>query len=103
MDLELCFRLGLGEGGVELPALIGFSGGAEKGSGDVLSPRGFHALPPRRRHQVIMSLEATLRQGLTLVRFSAQLEPWLTHKTTLRTLNTPPIWATQPLRAPHIP
>jgi len=30
------------------------------------------------------------RQGLTLVRFSAQLEPCLTHKNTLHTLNTPP-------------
>ena len=29
------------------------------------------------------------RQGLTLVHFSAQLEPYLTHKTTLHTLSTP--------------
>jgi len=28
-------------------------------------------------------------QGLTLVRFSAQLEPCLTHENTLHTLNTP--------------
>jgi hypothetical protein len=28
-------------------------------------------------------------QGLTLVHFSAQLEPCLTHKNTLQTLNTP--------------
>jgi hypothetical protein len=28
-------------------------------------------------------------QGLTLVHFSAQLEPCLTHKNTLHTLNTP--------------
>jgi hypothetical protein len=30
-----------------------------------------------------------LVQGLTLVHFSAQLEPCLTHKATLHTLNTP--------------
>jgi hypothetical protein len=29
------------------------------------------------------------RQGLTLVHFSAHLEPCLTHKNTLHTLNTP--------------
>jgi len=29
------------------------------------------------------------RQGLTLVHFSAQLEPCLTHENTLHTLNTP--------------
>ena len=29
------------------------------------------------------------RQGLTLVHFSAQLEPCLTQETTLHTLNTP--------------
>jgi len=29
------------------------------------------------------------RQGVTLVHFSAQLEPYLTHKITLHTLNTP--------------
>ena len=29
-----------------------------------------------------------VRQGLTLVHFSAQLEPCLTHEHTLRTLNT---------------
>jgi hypothetical protein len=29
------------------------------------------------------------RQGLTLVHFTAQLEPCLTHKNTLHTLNTP--------------
>jgi len=32
---------------------------------------------------------AELRQGLTLVHFSAQLEPCVAHKTTLHTLNTP--------------
>jgi hypothetical protein len=31
----------------------------------------------------------TDRQGLTLVHFSAQLEPCLTRKSTLHTLNTP--------------
>jgi hypothetical protein len=30
-----------------------------------------------------------LKQGLTLVHLSAQLEPCLTHKSTLHTLNTP--------------
>jgi len=45
----------------------------------------------------------TARQGLTLVHFSAQLEPCLTHKNTLYTLNTPLTRATQPLRAPAIP
>jgi len=32
---------------------------------------------------------ATSTQGLTLIHFSAQLEPSLTHKDTLHTLNTP--------------
>jgi hypothetical protein len=31
----------------------------------------------------------TVRQGLTLVHFSAQLEPCLTHINTLHNLNTP--------------
>ncbi len=31
----------------------------------------------------------TCRQGLTLVHFSAHLEPCLTHKSTLHTINTP--------------
>jgi hypothetical protein len=55
--------------------------------------------------------DATWRgQGLTLVRFSAQLEPCLTRKNTLHTLhipytpsNTPLTRDTQPLRAPPIP
>jgi hypothetical protein len=33
--------------------------------------------------------EMSGRQGLTLVHFSAPLEPCLTHKNTLHTLNTP--------------
>jgi len=37
---------------------------------------------PQRRHLARV-------QGLTLVHFSAQLEPCLTHKSTLHTLNTP--------------
>jgi len=46
------------------------------------------------------------RQGLTLVHFSAQLEPCLTQENTLHTLNTPNIpliRATQPLRATPTP
>ena len=46
---------------------------------------------------------ATADQGLTLVHFSAPLEPCLTQKNTLHTLNNPLIRATQPLRAPPIP
>jgi hypothetical protein len=47
------------------------------------------------------------RQGLTLVHFSAQLEPWLTltHKTSKTPYtgpDTPLIRAAQPLRAPPI-
>ena len=42
-------------------------------------------------------------QGLTLVHFSAQLEPCLTHKNTLHTLKSPLTRATQPLRATPIP
>jgi hypothetical protein len=42
-------------------------------------------------------------QGLPRVHFSAQLEPCLTHKNSLHTLNTPSTRATQPLRAPPIP
>jgi hypothetical protein len=42
-------------------------------------------------------------RGLTLVHFSAQLEPCLSHDNTLHTLNTPLIRATQPLREPPIP
>jgi hypothetical protein len=42
-------------------------------------------------------------QGLTLVHYLAQLEPCLTDKNTLHTLNTPLTRATQPLRAPPIP
>jgi hypothetical protein len=45
----------------------------------------------------------TAGQGFTLVHFSAQLEPCLTHKNTLHTLNTPLTRATQPFRAPPIP
>ena len=38
----------------------------------------------------IVDVLATVRgQGLTLVHFSAQLEPCLSHKPTLHTLNTP--------------
>jgi len=36
-----------------------------------------------------VSSRAPSGQGLTLVHFSAQLEPCLTHKNTLNTLNTP--------------
>jgi hypothetical protein len=44
-----------------------------------------------------------VRQGLTLVHFSAQFEPCLTQKATLHTLNISSTRATQPLRAPPIP
>jgi len=53
--------------------------------------------------------ESDKRQGLTLVHFSAQLEPRLTHtkhpthpKHPLTPPNTPLTQATQPLRAPPI-
>ena len=42
-------------------------------------------------------------QGLTHVHFSAHLEPSLTQKNTLHTMNTPLTRATQSLRAPLIP
>jgi hypothetical protein len=42
-------------------------------------------------------------QGLTLVHFSAQLEPCLTHRNTLNPIITPSTRATQPLRALPIP
>ena len=42
-------------------------------------------------------------QGLTLVHFSAQLEPYPSQQNTVRTLNTPLTWAAQTLRAPPIP
>ena len=42
-------------------------------------------------------------QGLTLVHFSAQLEPCLTHKNTLHPRTPPLTRATQPLRAAPIP
>ena len=41
------------------------------------------------------------RQGLTLVHFSAQLKPCLTHKNTLHTLNTPYTPPTPPLHTPY--
>ena len=42
----------------------------------------------------------TVAQGLTLVHFTAQLEPGLTHENTLHTRNTPLTRAKQPLRHP---
>jgi len=69
-------------------------------------PRGSHA--PGVRHALPGGAWRGRRgswQGLTLVHFSAQLEPCLTQETTLRTLrtlNTPLTRATQPLRAPPI-
>ena len=44
----------------------------------------------------------TPRHGLTLVHFSAQLEPCLARESTQHTLNTPLTRATQSLRAPPI-
>jgi hypothetical protein len=46
---------------------------------------------------------AAFLQGLTLVNFSAQLEPYLTHINTLHTLHNPLTRASRPLRAPPIP
>jgi len=40
------------------------------------------------------------KQGLTLVHFSAQLEPCLTHKSTLHTLHTPQHLLNMGLRTP---
>jgi len=51
----------------------------------LLSPARNTTLWWRRRS----AASATASQGLTLVHFSAQLEPCLTHKNTLHTLNTP--------------
>ena len=49
------------------------------------TPRGSASAPWTSRSSYV----SRRRQGLTLVRFSAQLEPCLTHKITLHTLNTP--------------
>ena len=55
----------------------------------------------------LLAMAWAASQGLTLVLFSAQLEPCLTQETTLHTLNTPPntpsTRATQSLRAPPMP
>jgi len=65
---------------------------------------GFAAVPaPVHDAPVPVSNNGASGQGLTLVAFSAQLEPCLTHKNTLHTLNTPLTWATQPQRAPPMP
>ena len=50
-----------------------------------------------------LSAATPVRQGLTLVHFSAQLEPCLSQENTLHTLHTPLTLATQPLSAPPIP
>jgi len=42
-------------------------------------------------------------EGLTLVHYSARLEPYLSQENPLHTLNTPLTRATQSLRAPPIP
>jgi len=39
--------------------------------------------------QYVFTISFTSSQGLTLVHFSAQLEPCLTQENTLHTLNTP--------------
>jgi hypothetical protein len=68
--------------------------------------------PPNRPYSAcapahcLLSLWCALSQGHTLVHFSFQLEPCLTHKNTLHTLHTlhtPLTWAVQPLHAPPIP
>jgi hypothetical protein len=57
----------------------------------------------RRSLSAMITARQTRRwQGLTLVHFSSQPEPCLTHKNTLHTPNTPSARATQPLRAPLI-
>jgi len=52
---------------------------------------------------LMRNLMFSVSQGLTLIHFSAQLEPCLIHKNTLHTPNTPLTRATQPLRAPPVP
>jgi len=47
------------------------------------------ALTAEGRHQEVLQWALDHGQGLTLVRFPAHLEPCLTHKATLHTLNTP--------------
>ena len=56
-----------------------------------------------RRYNVDRQTRALRGQGLTLVHFSSQLEPSLTHKNTLFSINTPLTRATQSLRAPPVP
>ena len=41
------------------------------------------------RLEVLTTVTCPSQQGLTLIHFSAQVEPCLTHKNTLNTLNTP--------------
>jgi hypothetical protein len=50
-----------------------------------------HRREARRQRQEVEHVQRLLecRQGLTLVHFSAQLEPCLTPENTLHTLNTP--------------
>ena len=55
------------------------------------------------RHLKRLRMLVPSDQGLTLVHFSAQLEPCLTQENTLHTLNTPLTRATRPLRAPPMP
>jgi len=47
------------------------------------------SIPRRRGSRPLAAPAATHVQGLTLVHFSAQLEPCLTQENTLHTLNTP--------------
>ena len=57
------------------------------------------------RHRPVAQRRVAADQGLTLVHFSAQLEPCLTQENTLHILHTPttPLTrATQPLGAPPI-
>jgi hypothetical protein len=48
-----------------------------------------HPVAKRTKSVVLSSQSSERGQGLTLVHFSAQLEPCLTQEDTLQTLNTP--------------
>jgi len=69
--------------------------------GEVLD--SVHVAPRRPTSMPRRFMFSASFQGLTLVHFSAQLEPCLSQGNTLHTLSTPLARATQPLRAPPIP
>jgi len=70
-------------------------------SSRLLSAKGLN-FPAAGRSAAAARME-TSAHGLTLVHFSAQLEPCLSQENTLHTLNTRLTRDTQPLRAPSIP